>query len=63
MLPNHITWIDAIVRDGVTVQFQIIRKTNGKLCADGYFDYTMVSLATGRAATGGACGVPAVAAY
>ena len=43
------TWIDAIVRDGVTVQFQILRKTTGKLCCDGYFAYTMVSLATGRA--------------
>ncbi len=43
------TWIDAIVKDGVTVQFQILKKSNGKLCADGYFDYTMVALATGRA--------------
>lgn len=42
------TWIDAIVKDGVTVHFQILRETNGKLCADGYFDYTMISLATGR---------------
>ena len=42
------TWIEEIVRDGVTVQFQILRKKNGKLCADGYFDYTMISLATGR---------------
>ena len=42
------TWIEAIVKDGVTVQFQILKKRNGKLCADGYFDYTMISLATGR---------------
>ena len=42
------TWIDRIVKDGVTVQFQIVRKQNNKLCADGYFDYTMISLATGR---------------
>ena len=43
------TWIDDIVRDGVKVQFQILRKTTGKLCTDGYCDYTMVSLETGRA--------------
>ena len=45
------TWIDAVARDGVTVQFEILRRSNGKRCADGYFDYTMVSLATGRAET------------
>ena len=43
------TWIDAIVRDGVKVRFQILRRATGKLCADGYCDYTMVSLSTGRA--------------
>ena len=42
------TWIDEIGRDSVTVQFQIQRQKTGKLCADGYFDYTMISLATGR---------------
>ncbi len=42
------TWIDEIVRDGVKVQFQILRKTTGKLCADGYCDYTMIDLETGR---------------
>jgi acyl-CoA thioester hydrolase/thioesterase-3 len=45
------TWVEEIVRAGVKVQFEIARKANGKLCADGYFDYTMVSLATGRAET------------
>ena len=45
------TWIDGIVRDGVKVQFQILRKATGKLCADGYCDYTMVNLATGRGET------------
>ena len=29
------TWIDAIFKDGVTVQFQIVNRTSGKLCADG----------------------------
>ena len=42
------TWIDEIVKDGVKVRFQILRRPTGKLCADGYFDYTMVNLATGR---------------
>ena len=43
------TWIEEIFRDGVKVQFEIARKANGKLCCDGYFDYTMIRLATGRA--------------
>jgi acyl-CoA thioester hydrolase len=43
------TWVDGIERTGVTVQFEILRKANGKLCCDGYFAYTMVSLQTGRA--------------
>ena len=43
------TWIDAIAKDGVTVQFQILRRKTGKLCADGWFDYTMIALGTGRA--------------
>jgi YbgC/YbaW family acyl-CoA thioester hydrolase len=43
------TWIEELVKDGVKVRFEIIKKAGGKLSADGYFDYTMVSLATGRA--------------
>jgi len=43
------TWIDAFLRTGVTVQFEIIRRTTGKLACDGRFHYTMVSLKTGRA--------------
>jgi acyl-CoA thioester hydrolase/thioesterase-3 len=43
------TWIEEMCNDGVKVQFTISRKGNGKLCCDGYFDYTMVSLTTGRA--------------
>jgi YbgC/YbaW family acyl-CoA thioester hydrolase len=43
------TWIEEIHHDGVKVQFEILRKPAGKLCANGYFDYTMVRLATGRA--------------
>lgn len=45
------TWVDEVFKDGVRVQFQILRKSTGKLCSDGYFDYTMVGLQTGRAET------------
>ena len=43
------TWVEEIRESDVVVKFEILRKTNGKLCADGYFEYTMVSLKTGRA--------------
>ncbi|MBI3788469.1 MAG: acyl-CoA thioesterase [Ignavibacteriales bacterium] len=43
------TWIDEIFKDGVRVHFEIIKKATGKLCCDGYFNYTMVNLETGRA--------------
>jgi len=45
------TWVDAIRRSEVAVKFEIVRKSNSKLCCDGYFDYTMISLKTGRAET------------
>jgi len=45
------TWIEVIFKDGVKVSFEIRKKSNGKLSCDGWFDYTMVSLETGRAAT------------
>jgi YbgC/YbaW family acyl-CoA thioester hydrolase len=45
------TWIQQIVKDGVKVEFEILRQSNGKLSCDGHFDYTMISLQTGRAAT------------
>ncbi|HLP17067.1 MAG TPA: acyl-CoA thioesterase [Bacteroidota bacterium] len=31
------------------VGFEILKKSNGKLSADGYIDYTLISIATGRA--------------
>ena len=43
------TWIDELHRDGVRVHFEIVKKPAAKLCASGYFDYTMVSIETGRA--------------
>src|SRR5882762_7295431 len=43
------TWVEEIVRDGVKVNFEILKKANGKMSCDGYFRYTMVNLKTGRA--------------
>ena len=43
------TWVEEIFRTGVKVNFEIIKKANGKLSCDGYFDYTMINLQTGRA--------------
>lgn len=47
------TWVEEIGGTNVTVRFEIHRQTAGrlKLSCDGWFDYTMVSLATGRAET------------
>ncbi len=45
------TWVAEMFKDGVRVGFEIHRKHNGKRCCDGWFHYTMVSLATGRAET------------
>src|SRR3954470_12347495 len=44
-----VTWIDAIRRTEVEVKFEIARSSNGKLCSDGHFVYTLISLKTGRA--------------
>lgn len=43
------TWVEDIARTDVKVGFQILRKGTGKLCCDGWFDYTLIDLATGRA--------------
>lgn len=43
------TWVEDIGRTDVKVGFEILRHGNGKLCCDGAFGYTMVSLKTGRA--------------
>jgi acyl-CoA thioester hydrolase/thioesterase-3 len=44
------TWVETMHADGVTVGFQIRKKTNGKLACDGHFHYTMIDIQTGRAA-------------
>lgn len=43
------TWIETFVRDGVRVDFEIRKKATGKLACDGWFHYTLIRLATGRA--------------
>lgn len=43
------TWIEEILKDGVKVRFEILRKTNGKLACDGWFHYTLINLQTTRA--------------
>ncbi|HVK59659.1 MAG TPA: acyl-CoA thioesterase [Candidatus Kapabacteria bacterium] len=43
------TWIDEITDQSVRVQFEITKKANSKLSADGYCVYTLVNLQTGRA--------------
>ena len=43
------TWISEISDDSVRVQFEIAKKSNNKIAADGYCVYTLVSLQNGRA--------------
>jgi len=43
------TWVEDMFRTGVKVNFEILKKANSKLSSDGYFEYTMVNLQTGRA--------------
>jgi acyl-CoA thioester hydrolase/thioesterase-3 len=45
------TWVEEMFKDGVRVQFEIIKTKTGKVACDGYFHYTMVNLKTGRAET------------
>ncbi len=43
------TWIEEMFKDGVRVNFEIVKSASGKLSCDGYFHYTMVNRQTGRA--------------
>ncbi len=43
------TWVEEIARTDVKVHFEILRQPAGKLCCDGYFDYTLINLKTNRA--------------
>ena len=44
------TWVAEMLKQGVKVEFEIIKKQTGKICCDGHFHYTMIDLKTGRAA-------------
>jgi len=45
------TWVDEMAGSAVKVRFEILRKVGDrlKLSCDGWFDYSLVSLQTGRA--------------
>ncbi|MBM3879796.1 MAG: acyl-CoA thioesterase [Verrucomicrobia bacterium] len=43
------TWVQEVVRDGVRVDFEILKKPHLKPACEGWFHFTMVSLQTGRA--------------
>lgn len=43
------TWIAEFSATGVRVQFEIDRRATGKRACEGHCDYTLVTLATGRA--------------
>lgn len=43
------TWIQEFFKDGVRVEFEILKRDNDKLVADGWCHFTLVNVATGRA--------------
>ena len=45
------TWVEAIAGSDITVRFEILRKAGErwKLSCDGWFEYALVNLVTGRA--------------
>lgn len=43
------TWIAELAKHTVKVHFEIVKTKTGKLASDGWFDYTMIALKTGRA--------------
>jgi YbgC/YbaW family acyl-CoA thioester hydrolase len=45
------TWVDAFGPQTVEVQFEILREPAGKLSCAGWFRYTLVNIASGRAET------------
>jgi acyl-CoA thioester hydrolase/thioesterase-3 len=44
------TGIESIDDKGCRVKFTITNKTTKKICCDGWFDYVMIDMATGRGA-------------
>jgi YbgC/YbaW family acyl-CoA thioester hydrolase len=45
------TWVAEFFKDGVKVEFEILKQVTSKRVCTGYFHYTMIDLKTGRAAT------------
>lgn len=45
------TNLAALESKEVSVNFAILNKGSGKLCADGHFDYALIEIASGRAQT------------
>ena len=43
------TWIQEFAKDGVRVEFEILKRDTGKLAADGWGHFTLVNVKTGRA--------------
>ena len=43
------TWISELEKDSVRVEYEICKKASGKVAAEGYCLYTLVSIQTGRA--------------
>jgi acyl-CoA thioester hydrolase/thioesterase-3 len=43
------TWIEEFFKDGVRVEFEILKAVNGKRSASGWCHFTLVNLQTGRA--------------
>jgi acyl-CoA thioesterase FadM len=43
------TWIDEVEERSVRVQFQISKKANHKIAAEGYCVYTLINVLNGRA--------------
>jgi YbgC/YbaW family acyl-CoA thioester hydrolase len=44
------TWVQEMFEDGVRVEFEVFKKPTNKLVCDGWFNFTMVTVASGRAA-------------
>lgn len=44
------TGIETINEKGCRVKFSIVSKASGKICSDGWFDYVMIDLQTGKGA-------------
>lgn len=42
------TWVDAVAETDVRVCFEIVRGTPGKLCCDGWCEFTLVGVDSGR---------------